>query len=218
MRFFSDLIDAKVLPNGRISISKESLEDLTTVMAVQQEINGRQPNLRIEANAYFTALVKLLYEDKPTDGSLSLDFILKAMAENHTYIVREDNEFIEKQITEADIKSKCRKQEWAIARHRYCYYAKLYSKQTLSSIGGFIGRDHTTIIHAVKNVEGLMRTDTGFREETQRIEKLIRPALIFAEDNIPPEGNCSKGGDHNWVHKHTSWSICTKCNISEIIE
>ena len=215
MRFFSDLIDAKVMPDGRISISKKSLEDLTTVMAVQGEINGRQPNLKAETNAYFTALVKLLYEDKPITGAPTLDYILRTMADNHPYVMKKNNRYIEMYTTEADLKSKSRMRDFIIPRHRYCYYAKLYSKQSLSTIGRFINRDHSTVINAVANIEGLMSTDEGFREETHRLEKIIRPSLAV-EEQIPAPGGCSKGGEHKWTHKHTTWSICTKCNISEI--
>ncbi len=68
-----------------------------------------------------------------------------------------------------------RKREIVQARQISMYFAKKYTKHSLSAIGSKIGkRDHSTVLHACKVVEGLMETDKKFRKDIEDIEKLIK--------------------------------------------
>lgn len=59
-------------------------------------------------------------------------------------------------IPEAEIKGKSRKAEVVIARHIYCYIATNKTNYTLQYIGFLINRDHSSVIHASKNIYGFL--------------------------------------------------------------
>ncbi len=54
------------------------------------------------------------------------------------------------------------------------YLAKKLTTRSLPEIGRkFGGRDHTTVIHAVKKIEELKETDTKFDEDINLIKQMI---------------------------------------------
>ena len=68
-----------------------------------------------------------------------------------------------------------RKREIVQARQIAMFFAKKYTKFSLSTIGNKIGkRDHSTVLHACKVVEGLIETDKKFKKDVEDIEKLIK--------------------------------------------
>ncbi len=78
------------------------------------------------------------------------------------------------EISEKAIKAKTRKREVVQARHLAMYYAKSYSKKSLSTIGSAFGRDHSTVVHACKTVKNLMETDKDFRRFMEDIERQLK--------------------------------------------
>ena len=59
-------------------------------------------------------------------------------------------------ISEQDIKGKCRKREITDARHFFFYKAlEIFPDMTKKSIGGILGKDHASVIHAKKNINNL---------------------------------------------------------------
>ncbi|MDW8332616.1 MAG: helix-turn-helix domain-containing protein, partial [Bacteroidia bacterium] len=54
------------------------------------------------------------------------------------------------------------------------YFAKEYTKASLKTIGyHFGGRDHSTVIHALRTVKNLQATDKTFRKYLEDIQKII---------------------------------------------
>ena len=54
------------------------------------------------------------------------------------------------------------------------YLSKKLTTKSLPEIGRkFTGRDHTTVIHAIKKVEDLMNNDKKFEQEVQEISNRI---------------------------------------------
>lgn len=51
-----------------------------------------------------------------------------------------------------DIKEDTRKRKYAEGRALYYGLAKSLTKETLGTIGNYLGRDHTTVIHGIKNI------------------------------------------------------------------
>ena len=73
------------------------------------------------------------------------------------------------------------RKEAALVRVRQigCYVAKRLTKQSFPEIGRrFGGRDHTTIMHAVRKIEAMMESLPGFRAE---IEILVWKCAEAAE-------------------------------------
>lgn len=70
--------------------------------------------------------------------------------------------------------SKTRKREIVQARQIAMYFAKLKTKASLATIGALIGgKDHATVLHAVKTVKNLQETDKNFRDYIVEIEKML---------------------------------------------
>ncbi|MGE0109775.1 MAG: helix-turn-helix domain-containing protein, partial [Bdellovibrionales bacterium] len=65
----------------------------------------------------------------------------------------------------------------AIARPRQVamYLAKQLTPRSLPEIGRkFGGRDHTTVIHAVRKIEELSAYDPAFREDVDLLKRLLQ--------------------------------------------
>jgi len=60
------------------------------------------------------------------------------------------------------------------ARQLAMYFAKKYTKASLSSIGSQIGkRDHATVLHACKTVSNLSETDRVFRGYVEDLNRKL---------------------------------------------
>ncbi|HPB01452.1 MAG: chromosomal replication initiator protein DnaA [Bacteroidales bacterium] len=71
--------------------------------------------------------------------------------------------------------SSSRKREIVQARQLAMYFAKTMTKSSLASIGVDIGgKDHATVLHAVRTVKNLIDTDKHFRVYVEEIEKKIK--------------------------------------------
>ena len=54
------------------------------------------------------------------------------------------------------------------------YLAKTLTSLSYPEIGRrFGGRDHTTVMHAVRSIEGLINTDNGISEDVQLLRSLL---------------------------------------------
>ena len=57
---------------------------------------------------------------------------------------------------------KSRMKEIAMARHLFCYMARLHTNASLLAIGEFLsGRDHATVMNSVKVANDMIDTDYG---------------------------------------------------------
>ncbi|MGE4527124.1 MAG: chromosomal replication initiator protein DnaA [Rhodospirillaceae bacterium] len=74
----------------------------------------------------------------------------------------------------ADMSSPRRARAVARPRQIAMYLAKQLTARSLPEIGRkFGGRDHTTVMHAVKKVEELMQQDTDFAEEVDLLRRML---------------------------------------------
>lgn len=72
------------------------------------------------------------------------------------------------------VQSRTRKRDIVQARQVAMYFAKKYTKASLSSIGTQIGnRDHATVLHACKTVRDLAETDRVFRGYVDDLNRKI---------------------------------------------
>lgn len=57
-----------------------------------------------------------------------------------------------------DLKSARRHKRLVMPRHVFCYLAATVTRKSLPQIGAFLGdRDHTTVLHAVRKIKGLIK-------------------------------------------------------------
>lgn len=74
-------------------------------------------------------------------------------------------------IDQKTFNSKSRKRELVLARQSAMALCKKYTSQSVSRIGMLIGgRDHATVLHALKSVENLLETDADFRSRYEACE------------------------------------------------
>jgi chromosomal replication initiator protein len=75
----------------------------------------------------------------------------------------------------ADLQSKHRQRSIALPRHVCMFMARKCTRLSLEEIGGFFGgRDHTTVMHAVKTVEEKLREDPEFPPIITMLEEKAR--------------------------------------------
>ncbi|NKB71517.1 MAG: chromosomal replication initiator protein DnaA [Candidatus Latescibacteria bacterium] len=78
-------------------------------------------------------------------------------------------------LTKNQLNSRTRKQEVAGARQIAMFLSKRLAQQPLKAIGHiFGGRDHTTVIHAVKTVEKKMEQDPSFARMVETLSESIQ--------------------------------------------
>jgi chromosomal replication initiator protein len=74
----------------------------------------------------------------------------------------------------ADMHSERRARAVARPRQVAMFLAKTLTQRSLPEIGKkFGGRDHTTVLHAVKRVEELMANDQGFAEDIELLRRTL---------------------------------------------
>jgi chromosomal replication initiator protein len=152
---------------------------------------AEEDNLNIDENIlYFIAeqvtanvrelegiIIKLLAYASITKSDITLDFVrtvLKETDKNHKLNISLD-EIIETvgayyKIPVNKIREKDRRKEVALCRQVGMYVSKTITKYSLKTIGlHFGGRDHSTVIHAIKNVETLKQHDELLSQDIEYI-------------------------------------------------
>ncbi len=72
------------------------------------------------------------------------------------------------------LRTHTRKKEVAIGRQVAMYFAKKHTSHSLKSIGLALGgRDYSTVIHACKKIEGMLKEDIAFAGKLDQIEQSI---------------------------------------------
>lgn len=81
-------------------------------------------------------------------------------------------------VTIADIKGRVRKKQIVRARQAAMYLARRLTKSSYPELGGqFGGKDHSTVINAVKRVPQIMAEDEDFRASVESLEReMSQPA------------------------------------------
>ncbi len=77
-------------------------------------------------------------------------------------------------VTRADILSARRTATVVKPRQIAMYLAKVLTPRSLPEIGRrFGGRDHTTVLHAVRKIEGLSKSDVNLNEELELLKRML---------------------------------------------
>ena len=73
-----------------------------------------------------------------------------------------------------DMRSKKRSRNIAFPRQVAMYCCKVITRHSLPEIGEYFGgKDHTTVLYAARKIDTLQQKDKGFKDEIERILKLI---------------------------------------------
>lgn len=126
-------------------------------------------------------LIRVSAYSKLTGVDLSLDLIklmLKDIVRDIDKIIscdeiqREVGNFFHVKVN--DMKSKSRSSEYITARHTAMYLCRKLTNMSLPQIGReFGGRDHSTVVHAIKTIDKRIISDETFSNDLQAIEARI---------------------------------------------
>jgi chromosomal replication initiator protein len=67
-----------------------------------------------------------------------------------------------------------RSQHVAMVRHIAMYLARQHSGLSYPELGGVFGRDHSSVIHGVRMIEGRIKNQPAFAKFLERLENAIR--------------------------------------------
>lgn len=81
------------------------------------------------------------------------------------------------QVQAKEIRSKRRTQRVVIARNLVCYLGYKIGGHSKKNIGRLLGRDHTTIMHAIDSAEERLRKSGEFRGKTMTVLNRIEGKL-----------------------------------------
>ena len=79
-------------------------------------------------------------------------------------------------IPRAQLKGKRRTNSVALPRQMAMYLMRRQTTLSLSEIGRFFDRDHTTVIHACEKIERLRATDRQMRDTAERLAEMVQAA------------------------------------------
>jgi chromosomal replication initiator protein len=78
----------------------------------------------------------------------------------------------------AALKSKSKDRKFVTPRHIAMYFCKVLTDDSLKKIGQYFGnRDHSTVIHGIRNVEDWKEAYGKEKKKIDQIERLISMAL-----------------------------------------
>ncbi len=136
---------------------KENIRELEGVLVsliAQSSLNKRNIDLAL-AKEVIQNFVSNIHKE------ITVDFIQNLVAEHFKIPVE-------------TLKSKTRKRQIVIARQLSMFLAKKMTRASLKKIGEtFGGRDHSTVIHALRAVENMLDTDPAFKQTLEELSKKI---------------------------------------------
>ena len=143
------------------SVSRETLERLKVYEALLQKWNKRI-NLvgptTLQLDTTQEVLQDLL---RANDRKVTIEEIQKKVAEHFN-------------IRFADMHSARRARAVARPRQVAMYLSKQLTSRSLPEIGRkFGGRDHTTVMHAVRKIDELRSTDSSFNEDIELLKRML---------------------------------------------
>lgn len=140
---------------GKITSNIRELEGALNRLAVHRDMTGLPLNL--ESTQDILSDVLRSYERR-----ITIDEIQRKVADHYNLRL-------------TDMHSARRSRNVARPRQVAMYLCKKLTTRSLPEIGRkFGGRDHTTVMHAVKKVEELMVEDTQFADEVNSVRRLLK--------------------------------------------
>ncbi|HEU0117816.1 MAG TPA: chromosomal replication initiator protein DnaA, partial [Alphaproteobacteria bacterium] len=139
----------------KISSNVRELEGALNRIAAHANLVGRTISLEMTQEV----LADLL---RATERRITIDELQKKVAEHYNIRV-------------SDMHSARRARQVARPRQVAMYLAKQLTPRSLPEIGRkFGGRDHTTVIHAVRKIEELSAYDPAFKEDVELLRRLLQ--------------------------------------------
>jgi chromosomal replication initiator protein len=128
------------------------------------------------------AVVRVVAQADLTGEALTIDLARQVLAD---VITQPSREVTVPQIIDAvvrrygvkvsDLQGKKRQQSISLPRQVSMYLARRMTNLSLEEIGGYFGgRDHTTVLHAERKIDDMLRTDSALQAALETLERDIR--------------------------------------------
>jgi chromosomal replication initiator protein len=138
----------------RISSNVRVLEGALTRLFAFASLVGREINLDMAQECLADIL-------RVSERKVTIDEIIRKVADHYN-------------LRMSDLLSARRARQVARPRQVAMYLAKTLTSRSLPDIGRrFGGRDHTTVIHAVRKVEELKKTDSQIAEDVELLRRML---------------------------------------------
>ncbi len=167
------IVEARVAAAKLVQPSFEVAPAVVAMVASQIRTNGRDLDGAVNRLLAHTILV---------GAALSLEQAENAIRDliRHREAKRIKIEDIQKlvathfNVSRADILSSRRTANVVKPRQIAMYLAKILTPRSLPEIGRrFGGRDHTTVLHAVRKIDGLVAKDTALKKELDHLKQML---------------------------------------------
>jgi len=73
---------------------------------------------------------------------------------------------------------KTRLREYVYARQLYAYFCRIYTNESLTNIGKFINKDHTTIIHSSNQIENFKAFDKEIKNHVRKLNNQLTHKMV----------------------------------------
>jgi hypothetical protein len=103
---------------------------------------------------------KIFVNEKQSYNLLFADFVKKIVCSYYD-------------VDESLMNCKIRRREVVKCRQISMYLLKKHSNMSLTVLGGEFGKDHATVLHAVKTINNYLDWDKDLRIEIQELEKIV---------------------------------------------
>jgi hypothetical protein len=80
-----------------------------------------------------------------------------------------------------DITTNSRRREIVMSRAAFYWLALKKTKHTTTLIGSIVNRDHSSVIYSMKNFENWLNNDLHFKNEFERLRKIVFNELTVDE-------------------------------------
>lgn len=140
---------------ARVDNNIRELEGAITKLQIRSVVEGRPIDLDVAMSA-------LGEQSTPATSGPTIQAIIDAVTDFYSVPLK-------------DLQSKRRQRSIALPRQVCMYLARKHTRHSLEEIGGYFGgRDHTTVMHAVKTVETKRSDDHDFDAVVQTLEVRVK--------------------------------------------
>lgn len=147
--------DVCLMIAGHIRNNVRELEGALVRLSAEASINGTEITLDMARDA----LSDILKENK--NNNLSIESINKCVCQYF-------------KISLAELNSKSRERKYSEPRQIAMYLTRKYTKKTLPEIAmAFGGKDHSTVIHAIKKIEKEIHSSPALKKYVEDIQQML---------------------------------------------
>ncbi len=147
--------DVCLMIAGHVRNNVRELEGALVRLSAEASINGTEITLDMAREA----LSDLLNENK--NNNLSIESINKCVCQYF-------------KITLTELNSKSRERRYSEPRQIAMYLSRKYTKKTLPEIAAaFGGKDHSTVIHAIKKIEKEIHSSAALKKYIEDIQQML---------------------------------------------